>query len=120
MIKYNITFNNVQNSGGQTGDYVNYYYSRSCNCSLAGTDTCKNCSNNPNKLGLPITTNEWNSGTFQLTDPQKEKLKKLLEELANTPLLKIPFWIEAHKKELEELGISVKPDVEDGDEEEKK
>lgn len=43
-----------------------------------------------------------------LNDPQKDELKKLLEELANTPLLKIPFWIEQHKKELERLGVSVK------------
>lgn len=33
--------------------------------------------------------------------------KSLLEELVNTPILKIPFWIEAHKKELKELGIEL-------------
>lgn len=55
----------------------------------------------------------WSNGTFQDSDmytydPQKEELKKLLEELANTPILKIPFWIESHKEELERLGLNIK------------
>lgn len=33
------------------------------------------------------------------------KLKKLLEDLINTPILKIPFWITQHQKELKKLGI---------------
>lgn len=52
-------------------------------------------------------------------EERDRRIRELLEELANTPLLKVPFWIEAHKKELEKLGVSIKPDVEDGDEDDK-
>ena len=58
-----------------------------------------------------------NSGDFIYTDstdvlewpnPERDVLKKLLEELANTPVPKIPIWIEQHKEELAKLGVNIK------------
>jgi hypothetical protein len=42
-----------------------------------------------------------------ITSPNLQR-KKLLEELINTPPIKIPLWIEQHKKQLKELGIKIK------------
>lgn len=55
----------------------------------------------------------WDFGYLQ--DDQKEELKKLLQELANTPLLKIPIWIEQHKEELEKLGVKVEKEMKKDD-----
>jgi len=38
----------------------------------------------------------------------EEEMRELLEQLVNTPPIKIPLWIEQHKKELKELGINIK------------
>ena len=37
-----------------------------------------------------------------------ETFRKILQELVNTPTIKIPLWIESHKEELKELGIKIK------------
>ena len=34
--------------------------------------------------------------------------RELLQELVNTPVIKIPFWIIQHKEQLESLGIELK------------
>ncbi len=122
MVRYNITFNNQESCGDFIQDYFITYdnslpNSNVCNCSLAGTETCQKCTNNP--ANQNNFQDSWTS-SLPLTDPQKEQLKKLLEELANTPILKIPFWIEAHKKELQELGVTIKPDIDSNTKDTKK
>jgi hypothetical protein len=39
--------------------------------------------------------------------PEDKRRKELLEELANTPLIKVPLWLEQHKNELKELDINL-------------
>ena len=46
-----------------------------------------------NSNGMP----EWSPSTSDL-----------LQELINTPVLKIPFWIEQNKEKLKKVGITIK------------
>jgi len=46
--------------------------------------------------------------------PETEtELRNLLEEIVNTPLLKIPFWIIKNKDKLEQLGIKIRRKIND-------
>jgi len=44
--------------------------------------------------------------------PETE-LRDLLEEIVNTPLLKIPFWIIKNKDKLKQLGIKIRRKIND-------
>jgi len=46
--------------------------------------------------------------------PETEtELRNLLEEIVNTPLLKIPFWIIKNKDKLKQLGIKIRRKIND-------
>ena len=61
--------------------------------------------------GAAIYITQDSIGDFTMVcDPGPDAIK-LLERYINCPLIKKPFWLEQHKKELKELGIKVKSEV---------
>ena len=42
------------------------------------------------------------------SSPSIPSARDLLQELVNTPVIKIPFWIIQHKEQLKSIGIELK------------
>ena len=51
----------------------------------------------------------WNDNSTYVGSSAKE----VLQELVNTPVIKIPFWIIQHKQQLKDLGIVLKEESTD-------
>lgn len=51
----------------------------------------------------------WNDNSTYVGPSARE----VLQELVNTPIIKIPFWIEQHKQQLEAIEIILKEESTD-------
>lgn len=67
-----------------------------------------NSDNNSNAFIYSYTNTIDTECEYYGYNPEYDKLRRFLAELVNLPLLKIPIWIQQHRKELEKLGIKVR------------